>query len=137
MITNLPTSRYPRIYLAGPWVRRADVREARNVFQQSGIAVGSRWIDFDAEGQDEHNASTQQREALNDWEDIHAADALVLLNLEKSEGKAVETGMALVRGIPVIVIGQRSNVFHYLPQVTIVETIGDAIAKLQDGITVD
>lgn len=134
MTSNLPTSRYPRIYLAGPWVRRAEVRIARNVFVQSGITVGSRWIDFDAGSVNEYDPSVQAREALNDWEDLHEAEALVLLNLEKSEGKAVETGIALTRGIPVIVIGQRTNVFHHLPQVHIVETIGDAIARLHEGI---
>jgi hypothetical protein len=53
---------------------------------------------------------------------------LVVLNLEKSEGKAVETGIALMNNIPIVSVGTRSNIFQTLA--IEVETVQEAIAAL-------
>jgi nucleoside 2-deoxyribosyltransferase len=120
--------RYRGIYLAGPWARREEVRAARDKFTAAGVNVKARWIDLSPTPEDEKNPVVLTGEAINDLEDLDNADAVVVLNLEKSEGKAVETGYALAAGVPVIIIGERTNVFHYLPEVSIVETIEEAIA---------
>jgi hypothetical protein len=62
---------------------------------------------------------------------VVCASAFVLLNLEKSEGKAVETGVALGVGARRILVGPRSNIFHYLPGWTRVNTVEEAILALK------
>ena len=102
-----------RIYLAAPWTRRVEARRVRDELEAAGHTVNSRWLDLHGGG-GEHVLAT---EAQNDIDDLIACDVLVLLNLEKSEGKAVETGFALALDIPIYVIGGHSNVFHYHPRV--------------------
>ena len=68
-------------------------------------------------------------------DDIDAADVLVVLNLEKSEGKAFEQGYAYCRRIPVVIVGEpRLNVFQHLPDVIVVEDVSAAIDWLMDFV---
>ena len=121
------TLRAVRVYIAAPWVRRAQAREVRDYLVTGGYDVTSRWLDFTG---DEHDERLLRREAQMDWNDVLRSDALLLLNIEKSEGKAVEQGIALQKGIPIIAIGKPSNVFHRLPHYTWVDTLGKAIQAL-------
>lgn len=118
-----------KIYLAGPWARREDVRDARNYIHRlagNEVEVISHWIDHEVT-----NAVDEQTvEAHNDIDDLEQAEALVVLNLEKSEGKAFEQGYAYGRHIPVIVVGDQTNVFHHLRDVTVVATVAEAVVKL-------
>ena len=120
-----------RVYLAGPWVRRDEVRAAREHVRAAGFTVDCRWIDFDATQHDENAEVVMSREALNDVEDILESDALMVLNLEKSEGKAVEQGIAFSRGIPVVVVGPFSNVFQRLQGFARVDTLEEGLAVLK------
>ncbi|HVI39168.1 MAG TPA: nucleoside 2-deoxyribosyltransferase [Anaerovoracaceae bacterium] len=114
------------IYLAGPWAYRDLAKQVRNHLVGAGIEVTSRWLDFPG---DSHDPEVLQREAINDLEDVRKADALVLLNLQKrgeeTSGKAVETGYALALGKPVYMVGNPSNVFHWLPEVNRYNTIDE------------
>lgn len=120
------------VYLAGPWARRSEVRTAREILQRAGITVNSRWLDFDSDANDEHNADVQRREAETDIQDIQAADILVVLNLEKSEGKAFEQGVAFMLGTPVVVVGAISTVFQQMAGFTQVDSLFDAIEHLKN-----
>lgn len=104
------------VYLAAPWARIADARAFREKLLDMGVTVNSRWLDFqvDATKDYDYPEDIMRHEAQNDLEDIDHAEFMVVLNLEKSEGKAVEQGYALARGIPIIAIGKRLNVFQYL-----------------------
>jgi nucleoside 2-deoxyribosyltransferase len=101
---------------------------------QAGIEVTSRWID-------EHKLETDHRilrlEAEHDLEDIRQAEWFILLNSQKrgeeTTGKAVELGYALARGKRIVVVGERTNVFHSLPQIRIVETVDEAIREVLGG----
>lgn len=117
------------LYLAAPWDMREQAKEVRTLFQQAGWTVTSNWLDWpnDHEPTDDE----LQHEAIADLADIASSDLLVVLNWqargEETSGKAVETGYALAKGIPVIIVGERSNVFHFLPYVTVVATLKDAL----------
>lgn len=114
----------PSIYLAAPWADRPKAREIRDEFVEAGIAVTSRWLDLHG-GEDEASRTDEEKsvEAINDVEDVMRADILVLWNSMKSEGKAVETGLALAACKGIVLIGEKTNIFHYLrfPQVKSVE----------------
>ncbi len=113
------------VYLAAPWVRRIQARIARRALQDAGYVVTSRWLDVD------ETKTTQAAEAQNDFDDLVQCDALVVLNLEKSEGKAVEQGIALGRKMPIIAVGEeRLNVFQHLPRIKLVPTLDAAIVEL-------
>ena len=122
------------VYLAGPWANRDEVRQAREQLQRAGIQVNAQWLDVEMKEGAGDTAESQAAagydmaaEAKRDLDDIDDSDMIVVMNLQKSEGKAVEQGLALERGMPVVVVGRRTNVFQYLPQVTVVETLEEAI----------
>lgn len=127
------------IYLAAPWKHKQDAKAAREQFERAGITVRARWIDFESptpatkpadDAGTEYPRNLLALEAGKDLEDIMQADAFVLLNLAMSEGKACETGIALMLGIPIVSVGKGRNVFLALPHVTQVSSLGDAIRHL-------
>lgn len=124
------------IYLAAPWRRREEAREARQALLSAGLHCNSRWLDVATD-------ASQTEEAENDFEDVYESDGFLLLNLEPSEGKNVELGIAL--GIadtlwnstedpyPIILVGPRTNVFHHHPAMTVVSTLEEALDHLKSA----
>lgn len=119
-----------KVYVAAPWVKRPEARVVADRLVAHGHTVVSRWLHLHGDTDDPRVLAI---EAQNDVDDVRRADVLVLCNLEKSEGKSVETGIALASGLSVIVIGQRSNIFHYLPAVRVVESVDEALQALQQA----
>lgn len=119
------------IYLAAPWVRKKDAAVVRQQLRDRGFNVTSRWIDLpDDSAQDDEKYMTSQ--AVVDLEDVHNSDCVVVMNWEKSEGKAVEQGLAIAWDMPLLIVGDRSNIFQYLPSVLIVPTLDEAIIALHN-----
>ena len=112
-----------RVYVAAPWKRKQD-------------AITSRWFEHPGDPNDcaglTESVDEVRAQAAEDIYDVLSAEALVVLNLQQSEGKAVETGIALMAQIPVISVGPRSNIFQTLG--TEVATVEEAIQVL-DGIS--
>ena len=128
----------PKIYVASPWVDKSIAHEAKIKLEAEGFVVTSRWIvdhlDKPATQSGlEFDPEILIREATHDVEDIFKCDILILLNTQKrgeeTSGKAVETGMAMAWLKPVIVVGERSNVFHWL--MPVVSTLEEAIALIR------
>jgi nucleoside 2-deoxyribosyltransferase len=121
-------SRVAKVYLAAPWTHRPDARAAAAVLERAGHTITERW--WDCESLPATDADLG-RYAQADMDGVLAADVLVLLNLAKSEGKAVEQGIALQRGIPIIAIGaDRTNVFQHLPAYRWVNSLREAIEAI-------
>lgn len=133
-----------RIYIAAPWKDRAMAPMLSSFLEEAGYTITHKWWIF--EGEEENTAwEFKKLCATLDVRGVRTADAVVLLNSQKSEGKATEQGLALAYGIPVIVIGnkaQRSNIFqtmdsfHWVPGETdgeyFVVNEGDVLAKLKE-----
>lgn len=130
-----------KVYIAAPWINKADALVAKLQFETAGIEITSRWItrETSQEISDRYNAGecneADERhlidEAINDVEDVVASDVFVILNLNKSEGKATEFGMAYSLGIPTILVGTRTrNIFYYLPNVFRADTVEQAITGI-------
>lgn len=118
-----------KLYVAGPWAHRSAAIQAAEYLASRGFEIVSRWLH---EHEDTTSHPALQREALSDVADVRACDALVLLNLAKSDGKASELGMAYILGKPIIVVGSSTgNVFYHLPEVTVVDTLEQAISILK------
>ena len=120
------------IYIACPYARKADALAARKQFQAAGLVVNSRWLDFALPpGGTTPSHETLRTEAEHDVEDILACDVLVVLNLEKSEGKAWEQGLAYGLHIPIVAVGEPAHcVFHHLYYYEWVSTVEAAIASV-------
>ncbi len=121
-----------RVYVAAPWARKPEAIEAGKLITAAGHTVTSRWFDHpgsltDSNGLTYHDAVIRQQ-AKEDIFDVLSSEAVVVLNLQKSEGKACETGVALIAEIPVISVGPRLHIFQSLG--TEVATIEDAILEL-------
>lgn len=125
-----------RLYVAGPWADRPYVNEQAQKLRDAGYTVDARWLTIHAEGdgdlnnEDPANQEFYREQALNDIEDLLQADALFLVNTQKSEGKAVETGIAIATLKPTVMVGKRTNVFHTL-NIPRFDTTEDAIVWMK------
>ncbi len=104
-----------RVYIAAPWVARDWVRVFAQSFDDRGIIITHRWWDLEGEF-DDHEQMIHH--AALDVNGVLSADVLVLYDQSKSEGKAVEQGLAIASGIPIVALGvrgqQAKNIFHHL-----------------------
>jgi len=113
-----------KVYVAAPWKHRKIAQSVASLLEAVGFTVVSRWL----AGHEDRALSQYAREDLADLEQCHA---LLLLNIELSEGKAFEQGYAMALDIPIVAVGRPSMVFHHLPYIW-VETYSEAIAALRD-----
>lgn len=100
-----------RIYLAAPWANRNDAAAEGRKIEARGHTITEPWWN--------HPESTDReelvRQAQRDIEGIVAADFVIVLQLALSEGKAVETGIAMALMKPIVVVnpsGQPANLFQ-------------------------
>lgn len=158
-----------RIYLAARYSRREELCAYRAQLEASGHTVKARWLDGEhqiandgkpigehgeslVEGtlrsgehlseheQSERAAALRTRFALDDWEDVNAAE-LVISFTEPPRSKAnrggrhVEYGIALANRARIIVVGHRENIFHWLPCVEFFPTWPEALARCSNAET--
>lgn len=111
------------IYLAAPWVDRERAALEAVKLEAAGHEITEKW--WEHEDTTDHDELVEQ--AKLDVVGVLAADMLVLLNTQKSEGKAVETGIAIMCCIPIAVVGERTNLFHHLDDVTLFNSVEEVI----------
>jgi hypothetical protein len=114
--TPQPRAGVVRVYIAARGEDQALAAEVRAHLSLAGIGCTARWID-------QSLTNESHDEAQQDIEDVRAAHVLVLLKPIDSHrrttgGHHVETGIALERGLPVVLLGEIENVFHHHDQVT-------------------
>lgn len=110
------------IYIAAPWVARDLARVFASHCADRGIVVTHPWWDYEGKFTETNKMAEF---AQLDVDGVKRADMVVLLNTAKSEGKAVEQGLAIAWGKPIIAVGeigeQSMNIFHHLPCYTWVD----------------
>lgn len=112
-----------KVYLAARYSRNADMREVAAHLRARGEEVTSRWINGSHELGEHPTDEARERLALEDLEDLQAADVVLAFSEEPRTmsnsrgGRHVEFGLAIGLGKPVFVVGPKENVFHYLPAV--------------------
>ena len=123
-----------KVYVAAPWINKDEARAAAERLEAAGHTITKRWWEHrEVPGyltDDHSNDAELTQQAIEDVDGVLASHVFVLLNLGKSEGKAVETGIAIMQNLPIFVIGGKSNLFHYFPGVREVDTLDDVIAAL-------
>jgi nucleoside 2-deoxyribosyltransferase len=105
------------VYVAAPYVKRADAQRVMADLLRAGFDVTSSWLIGDDELSDAF--------ARQDLADVDRADALVALNPKEWEylgsgGRHVEFGYALAKGKRVVLVGARTNIFHHLSHVPVI-----------------
>jgi len=115
-----------RVYIAAPWSQKATTaRDTYDECQIAGLEVTSRWIDREVLGF--YSKNELRDEANADLEDLSNSDMFILLNTQDSGGKMFETGVAYALGLPVIIVGDSTNIFCNLEEITIVDSVKRAI----------
>ena len=132
-----------RVYLAAPYGSRETIRGYASELTRVGFTVTSSWL----EETHEINEGTQGAasaldpsqvavHASTDLTDIDNSDLLVLftsnaVGVEGGGGRHVESGYAIAKALPVIVVGDPENVFHRLPRAcSVVPTWNEALIEL-------
>lgn len=116
-----------KVYIASRAEEQPEARLFAAMFRQAGIEVTSRWLTSPL------NTETHD-EAQMDIDDVRAADVVVLLKPASAHrnttgGHHVETGIALERGMPVVLVGQAENVFHRHNTVYVVDWPNGFLAR--------
>lgn len=120
------------IYIAAPWKHKQSAIETSDRVESVGHTVVSNWFrnDYDANVY-EAPEKIMATEAERDIVELSRAEAVIYLNIEKSEGKATELGFAIARSIPVFVIGgKQNNVFLHTHFVTHCFDLEDALERI-------
>jgi len=121
----------PALYLSAQFEDAPVLRDARARLAALGYTVTSRWLDAGtavpatARADDAGAGERLAAIAIQDLEDIRAADVVVVYNPPEAcavgrGGRHVETGFALALDKPIVVVGARGNVFHWLPAIALV-----------------
>lgn len=135
-----------RFYLAARYSRMEEMRHCRVSLEALGHDVTSRWIngshqisesqDGDSGADDEKTVALRQEYGMEDLRDVCAADVLIAFTETPRcgptrGGRHVEMGLAMGRGIPVIVCGPRENIFCWLPGVAWFADFNTLIRQMQ------
>lgn len=104
-----------RLYVACPWKQRNLARDTSATLEAKGYDITHKWWVFEGEKEDT-TKEFRQLCAKKDMDGVRTAHAMVLLDTQPSEGKAIEQGLALAYGIPIVAIGKPKGVFQYLPK---------------------
>lgn len=126
-----------KVYLAAPWKYKHAASATKDILVSQGFRVVSTWTEQPNE--EVLPPAELRRFAQSDWDELREADTLVLLAYTKSEGKATELGGALAWGHRIVVVADDDqvahNVFYHLPRVTVVPSLGLAMAHLLPYVT--
>lgn len=105
------------VYVAAPYARREEAIVVMRWLEAKGHVVTSSWL--------RKQMNMSDAAACTDLDDVRRANVFLLLNLETSEGKNVELGYALALGKQIVLVGARTNVFHYLECVRVIASVDD------------
>ena len=149
-----------KIYLAARYSRREELVGYRTQLEKLGHVVQARWLNGGHQLSDKgtpigengealvedgdnstnpeaglRSAELRTKFAIDDWEDVNAAECVISFtepprSKANRGGRHVEFGIALANKTPVIVVGHRENIFHWLPAVEFFPTWDEAIKIL-------
>ena len=110
-----------KIYIAGWFGSQARLRKEKARFERRGDVVTSSWLQEKVADPTKITTTdllpdSNQLLAAKDFWEIDESDVVIIDSRDVSDrgGREVELGYALGHKIPVVLIGPRRNVFHYL-----------------------
>lgn len=118
-----------KVYLAAPYSYKEQMRVYRDELQKEGFEVTSRWLEEPESPTvtlTDVDFVTKKKYAVQDAQDVARADLLIFFTDPTKTivraGRHVEFGMAIAYNMPVFVVGDYENIFHYLETVSHYET---------------
>jgi hypothetical protein len=124
-----------KLYLAAAFSRQKEIKEVAVRLESKGIEITSRWLDVKKE---------RLENAFMDVEDVRRANILVrftdhIRNTPTyiisenvyapmrfiSGARHFETGLAWERGIPIIIVGGKQNIFDEFPNIRHVRNVDE------------
>lgn len=105
------------IYIAAPFLARAEALSLKAELESAGHVVTSTWITSHMSEFEGMSEEEMGREAAHDAEGVGRCEILILLNNvgpSTSGGMHVELGLALAWGKQVLVVGEKTSIFHHL-----------------------
>lgn len=127
-------------YLAARYSRREELCVYREHLKLAGIKVTARWLDGDHQVDDaglsaEAGRAERERFALEDYQDLQAADIFIAFTEPPRSnpsrgGRHVELGMAIALRKKLHIVGPRENVFCCLPRVHVWEDWPSCLAAI-------
>lgn len=129
------------LYLASRFSRQFELREYAKAFVAAGHTITSRWVEHHPGITDETTDEERRMIALEDVEDVKRSDYLVLFTepagdpANKGSGHHTEFGIFYALNIPILIVGPRENLFHYLPGVYQVGSVESAVEYLQYALS--
>lgn len=126
-----------KVYVAAAMEEKLTVRELKTILRECGHVPVCDWADADHGSIEDLTAPGVVKWAKLDLEQVRQSDVLVLIppHQTKRGGAHTEFGVALALGKKLIVVGERKNVFHHLPEVVSVPTIYHVVAALEQFVT--
>ena len=135
------------IYIAARYDRINEMNTYSTQLINTGFKVNSRWLKGTRQihpspekvDNNENNVAWEARPfAQDDLEDIKACDTLIFFaepanSHFKRGGRHVEFGIALALGKRIMVVGNRENVFHCLPQVEHYDNFEQCLGAIRYG----
>lgn len=108
-----------KVYIAAPYPCREMAIQQMQILETAGFEVTSTWL--------RHPDTENDAYARLDLADVGRADVLVAINPPGYEnagtgGRHVELGYAIAHGKRIVLVGQRSNIFHQLSDIVHVAT---------------
>lgn len=122
----MPTN--PSVYIAAPYQLKDEAIRLGHVLAKHGIELASSWLLTE-------QMPDSDVEARKDLLDVSAANVFVALNPaawsnQGTGGRHVELGYALALQKPIVLRGARSNVFHHLPRIRVVDSDETMVAAV-------
>jgi nucleoside 2-deoxyribosyltransferase-like protein len=122
------------VYVAAPYVNRSGAHAVAHVLRAEEFTVVSSWHELPEE-------TDLEAAAVVDLQDLDRADMMLHLDIPSacSAGRWVETGYAIARGLPVVVVqtadhpkpGPDGCIFLALPGVRVADGLAEAIRWLR------
>jgi hypothetical protein len=127
-----------KVYIAGRYSRRDELKDLSLKLEAMGIGVTSRWLNEKEPlegGMDSKPGEWYRETAIVDLEDIDRADGILLFSEDPKVGiprggRQVEFGYAIGTGKQLHIIGPFENIFHFLPSVRHYDDIYDFAVKV-------
>ena len=109
-----------KIYVAGSFIDQVDLRLKAEAIWQAGHVVTGTWLQEVSKSPHTTELEHKRKIAIKDLVEVREADLIVLDNRQSSGGKNVEWGISIAhfQNKVLVLVGQPSNVFHYLADYT-------------------
>lgn len=120
-----------KVYIAAPWIHATEASVLGSKLEELGYVITRKW--WLEDGTKEHNLEFLKKCAEADITGVQFCNVLVLLDYAKSEGKAVEQGVAIDRGKPIVAVrgdNDSNNIFHKMRNYFWVKDVDSAISVL-------